>query len=188
MTSKVSICNTALINLGADTIISLTEDTKQARDCNVVYDVIRQDLLRGHPWNFAIKRQQLAATVADPVFEFNNQFNLPSDSLRILKVFDETSEYKIEGDKIISDQTPLKVVYIRNEEDVALFDSNFSYLLSLGIAAEIAYSITGSTQQASLMRQRYIQARRESKQWDGQEGSPGTWEDGTWINEFFRGL
>lgn len=188
MTSKVEICNVALVNLGADTIVSLTEDTKQARECNVIYETVRKELLRGHPWNFAIARQELASEVAAPAFEYSYQFNLPSDCLRVLKVYDYISEFKIEGSKILSDDSTLKVVYIKSEEDPETFDSSFAYLLSLGIAAEIAYSITGSSSQAALMRQRYIQARREAKQWDGQEGSPETWEDGSWLNEFYRGL
>lgn len=188
MTSKVEICNVALINLGADTITSLTEDSKEARKCNIIYDVVRKELLRGHPWNFAIKRQQLASEVSTPAFEYDYQFNLPSDCLRALKVFDQVSEFKIEGKKIVSDDSTIKLLYIKDETDPAQFDSNFAYLLSLGIAAEIAYDITGNSQQAALMRSRYTQARREAKQWDGQEGSPQTWEDGTWLTEFYKGL
>ena len=59
------------------------------------------------PWNCLIKRIQLAKDSAAPVIEYSNQFTLPSDCLRVLKIHNGTTdsiksdmEYKIEGRKI----------------------------------------------------------------------------------------
>jgi hypothetical protein len=60
-TSVVEICNRALQKLGAARITSLTQDTPNARSCNVAYNVLRKAELRSHPWSFAIKRAELAA-------------------------------------------------------------------------------------------------------------------------------
>jgi hypothetical protein len=56
-TTAVSICNMALGLLGADgTITALTDNTQNARICNLFYEPARQTLLRSHPWNFATAR------------------------------------------------------------------------------------------------------------------------------------
>lgn len=60
MATQTEICNRALIRIGADTIVDITENSKEGRLCNILYDQIRKDLLRSHPWNFAIRRIILA--------------------------------------------------------------------------------------------------------------------------------
>ena len=44
MSSKVGICNSALIKLGASTIMSLADGSKNASLCNEQYDKLRDDL------------------------------------------------------------------------------------------------------------------------------------------------
>ena len=51
MASIVDINNAALNQLGASTILSLTEDSKNARICNARYTQIRDAVFRSHPWN-----------------------------------------------------------------------------------------------------------------------------------------
>ena len=60
MASVVDICNGALNQLGASTILSLTEDSKNARLCNARYTQVRDSLFRSHPWNCLVKRVELA--------------------------------------------------------------------------------------------------------------------------------
>ena len=61
MASVVDICNGALNQLGATTILSLTEDSKNARLCNQRFTQVRDAVFRSHPWNCLQKRQELAA-------------------------------------------------------------------------------------------------------------------------------
>ena len=57
MASIVGLCNSALNQIGASNIISLTEDSKAARICNQRYEFIRDSVFRAHPWNCLISRQ-----------------------------------------------------------------------------------------------------------------------------------
>ena len=50
-TNEVTICNAALIALGAQPIASLIENTPRAIQCNALYAVARDEVLRAHPWN-----------------------------------------------------------------------------------------------------------------------------------------
>ena len=59
MASVVDICNSALNLLGASTISSLTEDSKNARLCNQRYEPIRNRMFRSHAWNCLTKEFNL---------------------------------------------------------------------------------------------------------------------------------
>ena len=78
MASVVDICNGALNQLGASTILSLTEDSKNARLCNARYTQVRDAVFRSHPWNCLQKRVQLAADSDAPAWGFTKQYTLPA--------------------------------------------------------------------------------------------------------------
>lgn len=54
--SSVGIANIALSKIGAQRIVSFSENTENARLLNAIYGTIRDEVLRAHPWNFAITR------------------------------------------------------------------------------------------------------------------------------------
>ena len=57
--SAVDICNSALQKLGAASILSFQDNSREARQCNIAYDSNRRSELRKHDWNFAIKYTHL---------------------------------------------------------------------------------------------------------------------------------
>ena len=77
--SITDICNSALNQLGASNILSLTEDSKAARICNQRYEFIRDSVFRAHPWKALTRRATLAPDATKPAFEFDNAFTLPTD-------------------------------------------------------------------------------------------------------------
>ena len=83
-TSETDIANSALAEIGARRITSLSDDSDSVRVCKEQFNNIRDSLLESHPWNFAIKRLQLGKLATSPEFGFDNQFQLPSDCLRVL--------------------------------------------------------------------------------------------------------
>jgi len=83
--SVVKICNMALSNIGAkSTIESITENTPEAKRCNLWYDFSRLQTLEIFDWNFAQKRLTLALhsdVAPDGVWTFRYQY--PSDGANI---------------------------------------------------------------------------------------------------------
>ena len=144
MASVVDICNGALNQLGASTILSLTEDSKNARLCNARFTQVRDSIFRSHPWNCLQKRVQLAADTATPAWGFTKQYTLPADCLRLLTILDYDSDYKVEGRKILTDNSSLKILYIGRIEDPNEYDELLRETLSAALAADIAYAITSS--------------------------------------------
>ena len=181
MTSVVDICNRALIKIGADTITSLDEQTKEARLCNTLYDMIRKELLRSHPWNFAIKRLVLAADLTVPEFGYDWQYPLPTDCLRILHMYDSGYPFKVEGRFLLTDEVQVAAVYIANITDTEQFDALFVSLLVCRLAVEMGYSITGATFIAQGLKEELAQLRKDAKLFDAQEGSPDELPDGDWL-------
>jgi hypothetical protein len=55
-TSAEAICNEALQELGEQPITSLSDTTKRAEACNLIYASERDRLLKSHPWKFALRR------------------------------------------------------------------------------------------------------------------------------------
>ena len=85
MASVVDICNGALNQLGATTILSLTEDSKNARLCNSRYTQVRDSLFRSHPWNCLQKRVELAADTDTPAWGFTSSIYLTCRLFKIIK-------------------------------------------------------------------------------------------------------
>lgn len=169
--SEVQICNNALIKLGADTITSLSDDTKPARLCNKMYSIVRDDLLRSHPWNFAIVRSGLAQLSATPAFGYSYQYQLPGDCLRVLRIKDTNAEYRIEGRKLLTDENTVNLIYIKKVTDVTQFDANFADLVALKLASELAYNITNNASLSQGMVDLFERRLRRAKMNDAQEDS-----------------
>ena len=181
--SEVSICNAGLISLGEETITALTDNNKAARLCNQRYETLRDAVLRDAKWNFALERAQLAQLVSTPSFGFSSEFQLPTDCLRVLKTDDDHDTYKVEGRKIRSNVSSMKILYIKKITDPALFDSMFVEALSARIAVDLAIPLTDSDSRLASMVSLYDKRIGEARGADAQEnGSIEVYEADEWLN------
>lgn len=142
--SEVSICNQALIELGAHTFSSRTEQTTEAIACNNIFDNLRRELIGAHSWNFAMKQVELAESSSTPSHQFNHQYAIPSDMLRMWKVIGN-GEYRIMEDKVLTDSTSCNAVYIFDNTDVTTWPSYFVSAFVAAIVARLAFPITQSS-------------------------------------------
>lgn len=185
MPSVVDICNEAMDLLGAATIASLTENSKEARLCNRRFDTVRDAVLRSHPWNVAVARASLAKDADAPAFGFSSQFTLPTSPycLRVLSfwntsvdnnvaAYDSNVMYKIEGRKVLSNEGSCKITYISRVTDTEQYDSLLSSAIAHRLASETAYAITGSNGVSQAMQAMYEARLREAKSVDAMEGYP----------------
>ena len=170
MASVVDICNGALNQLGATTILSLTEDSKNARLCNSRYTQIRDALFRTHPWNCLQKRIELAADTTAPAWGFTNAFTLPSDCLRLLRILDYDSNYKVEGRKILSNSSGMKILYVARVTDPNEYDELLRETLSASLGADIAFGVTSNNQTAKNMYELFKDKLRDARFVDSTEG------------------
>jgi hypothetical protein len=182
MASVVEICNAALISLGADTIASLTDDTKEARLCNQRYTPSRDAVLRAHPWNCASKRANVAPVSTSPIWGYDNAFNYPSDCLRVLGLEDPAQPFVIEGKQILSDATSLYILYVAEVTDPNVMDSLLRETISARMAAELCYPITGQAAVAKEFWEIYERRLTEARGMDAQESFGGQLIADTWLD------
>ncbi len=174
MTSQVDIANGALNQIGASTIISLSDDSKNARMINQRYDMVRDRVFREHPWNCLLKRATIAADTATPEYEYSYQYTLPADCIRLLKTFEmqDDVDFKVEGRKIVSDAETMKILYVARITDTTQYDTSLIETLTAALAADIAYGITGSTTMIQIMEERYKEKLKDARFADATEGMP----------------
>jgi hypothetical protein len=170
MASVVDICNGALNQLGATTILSLTEDSKNARLCNSRYTQVRDALFRSHPWNCLQKRVQIAADTTAPAWGFTYAYTLPADCLRLLKILDYDSNYKVEGRKILSNTSSMKILYVGRVTDPNEYDELLRETLSSSLGADIAFGVTSNNQTATNMYNLFKEKLRDARFVDSTEG------------------
>jgi hypothetical protein len=189
-TSDVAICNIALTRLGNDRVLTaLSQANKEGRLCSVHYPVARDAVLQAHPWNFAVRRVDLAVESVTPPFEYTYRYPLPSDCLKVIRTEDESAgfedDFRVEstasGLVLLSDNSAVAIEYLARVEDVALYSPLFVDVLAQRIAAELAPAFADSASMAQQLWQIYEAKLREARSVDAQEGTPRNQIFDTWV-------
>ena len=175
MTSAVDIANSALNNIGASTINSLTEDSVAARIVNQRYTFVRDAVFRAHPWNCLVRRASLAQNSTAPTWGYTYAYNLPTDPycLRVLRLEKLYLDYKVEGRTIVSDEQTMKIKYIARVTDPNEYDTLLIESIAARLAADICYGITNSNALVANMVALYESKLKEARFVDATEGMPG---------------
>lgn len=178
MASNTDIANRALQKLGEARVSSVfpPDALKSARAVNAAFDIVRDNELRAHWWNFAKARTTLPADTVGPDFGYVYQYTLPADCLRVRVVGNMRQSlgllnyrtgleklYAIEGRKILTDLTaPLALEYTARVSDTSLWDACFVEAFACKLAEEICYEITQSDSRYESLRRDYKRAIREA--------------------------
>lgn len=186
MASQVEICNRALQALGARRITSITEDSVNARACNVVYEPCKLALLRAHRWRFAIARAELAAASVAPAWGRANSFPLPSDFVKMVPDYPEdnsnSKDWEIEGLSILSDDSdPIYIRYIYNVTDPNIMDPLFREAFSSAMAMELCEELTQSNTKLAAIKDIYKDKIREARRANAFESIAAKPPEDDWI-------
>ena len=184
-TTELSICNDALIEVGADTIASLSDNNDKARTLNEQYNKHRRHLLYSHPWNFSIKRVEVSADVTNPEFKWAKRFALPADCLRVLETSEDPNEWHVEGRFIVANCESLKIAYISDITNAAHFSEGFAKALALKLAASVAYKFTQSTTLKDELEKKYLRELSFARSFDAQESVGDRVYADNWLNSRF---
>ena len=188
ISNETSIANLALTRLGADRITDIdTEQTENANKIRAVFDFLRDEVLRSHPWNFATQRVNFNKLTTTPLFGFLNQFQIPGNVLRILPVgtggdSSRATDYKVEGDKVLSNDTTFQAKCILRIEDTTKWDSGFVEVFAARLQAELAYAIVNNRTLAADLFTLYLAKLRAIKGIDAMEDTPDPLTADLWIN------
>ena len=156
----MSISNTSIINMALGKISSkritnyedATENSPQAIQGRLHFEQTRDALIRSHYWRFASDRSSLTQDATDPEGdEYDNQFILPTDFLRLKSVFGnnytatENTKYTfaIEGDRLLTNESSVDIRYIKKVTDPTKFDPLFVEVLILSLALKMLPALAG---------------------------------------------
>lgn len=185
--NAIDICSNALLDLGAQSINSFDDDSPRAVLCKQFYAQERDKILRIHPWNCAVKRVILSPDATPPVFDYSHLFPLPADWLRTLSVGEYRREidYRVESDCILANTNVLPLRYIWRNEDVSTWDASLINIVTLAMAARMAYAITQSASMKDALYQQLAMELKQARAVDGQEDPPETFGDFPLYNSRF---
>jgi len=147
--TDIKICSDALLMLGANPISSFTEGTDESNICDRLYPDIKIKTIASYPWSFSFKKVQLARLVTTPATEYKYEYQLPSDMIGTPNALYDTDkvgsprrrEYRLLGDKILTDYEAVYIDYQYNAPEYAL-PHYFVQLLKYQLAWHLAMPIT----------------------------------------------
>lgn len=180
-TSAVSICNLAITRLGqSQAIAALTEASKAAQLCNVLYADCRDRVLRAHNWPFATRYQTLGLVEEAPNNDWIYSYRYPANCLRIHRLVTALGQaepnppaYAIASDSVgrlvLTNQPQAVAQYTHRIENPAEFDPLFASALAWLLAVELAGPLTGEDRWRVRAQQSYEQEIRAAQAAAGNE-------------------
>lgn len=170
--SDTAICNIALRMLRDQPITSLTDTSNRAQTIATIYPDARDWCLAAHPWNFAMHRAANLSRNADaPAFGFDYAYALPADPycLRVYRVNDGRSRFKVEGRDLLTDDAEVDLLYIKRVTDVSVYAPGFVQSFALYLAAQLAVPLTGSETKAESLMKKWERMFAMGRMMDGIE-------------------
>ncbi len=150
LNADIDVINAALILVGSRPGTSVTENTKVMQFATARYDSARDLVLASAPWNSATKRVTLNKLSTTPVWGFSAEHQLPADFLRLIRLEGTAPpiNFRIEGRKVISNETTINILYIYKMTVVQDMDELLKNAIATRLAAEIALAVKADKSQA----------------------------------------
>lgn len=193
--SKVEICNGALSHCGEASITSLTQEGKAARILNRQYDLVRKRVISKYRWNFTKTRVSLAADPTAPDSGFLYRHRHPSDLISLIGIADDAEDqrnytsssvvFKNEAGFILSDTTPLSIIYTADITDTSQFDAAFVAVLEYYLATKIYYDLTKGAERYTTLVQEREKAVKEARFAHAMENTPEIIMASDWMDSRF---
>ncbi|MBY0301245.1 hypothetical protein [Sphingomonas ginsenosidimutans] len=184
MADFVTIANLAASSIGEDDQMRSPDDNSHlSRSVRAVWDLERRAALRDHSWNFAMRRAALPAQALDAApIGWGFSYKLPADCVRLIEVFDAArSAYQLEGGSVLADVTgPLRIRYIADLTEPALWDDLFVRAFAARIGFAIADRITGDRGRKDDAWIAYQDALSQAKRVDARENPQVAWAATEW--------
>ena len=162
----------ALLLLGINSINHL--DNEKATTCTKLYETTRDNTLRAHTWNFAIKRSTALTGATAPAFGYTYAFELPSDCLRVVEVYNSIYPWRVEGGLLLTSISSIKIKYIARMTDVSDFSASFENSLTFNLASQLAFPVTGKVDLVQLYDKLYNESIAQARVLEAAEAMPVT--------------
>ncbi len=174
MPSRTHVCNSSLIIIGENPITDIEDITVPAKRCKLIFEDIADEVSSSKYWSKLKKRVELALLQDPPEYEFNFQFQLPSDNLQVLSINEfpiDNFQYQIEDNKLLINQSSIFIKYIQHQRNPEKWGKFLERAVVLRMAAELCYITTGDSVLSDKIFNRYILYSKTSAATDSNQGS-----------------
>lgn len=140
--TDVEICNAALALVKKAGIVSLEDNSAQARACKALYAPMRDKVFEDRNWSFAKGQFRLDPLGAPPLFGWAKRYQLPGEVIAPLRVFSDVdgtpAAYEIHGREIYSDADVLYITAKTKVEDASAYTPGFCAAVAMLLASVLA--------------------------------------------------
>jgi hypothetical protein len=168
MAGEVDIINLALTAIGAQRIMSIDDNQKEAAAAKAVYPLVLESELAVNRWNFASERSVLPALAEKPKFGFKYYYELPSDCLRLYEfgpwimsplggpIAQDTAPWVQEGNRILTNLPPaVNIIYAKKITNFAALPALFVNVYRYKLASELSITLSSSQSLTAQCLERY---------------------------------
>ncbi len=179
--SRIDIANMALLKIGQPPIMSLSDNSLNARRANQEIEVALETVLRAYPWPFAVDRIELPRRSEGPAFQFLYYYDLPNGLMRIMALDTQGLAYSIDGSKIATNAERVFIKFVSKDKALEAMDAQVVDLVALQLAVRISVIVTENPQlQGNLLQMYGMQLAQARSVW-ASEDMPQTVVEGGWI-------
>jgi hypothetical protein len=173
MADKLGVYNGALLHLGSEPMVALTEDGPKRRKLDAAWDSVVKWCLEQAIWNHALRSAKVDASPSLATsFGYSFVFEKPNDWIRTGAIStDEYGrvpllEYEDRTDFWLADVDPLYVWWVSNDPDYGLdlgrWPETFTTFVEYALAHKACKAITGSSEGRDALKKEMIRAKRDA--------------------------
>lgn len=179
MSTAVKVCSDALVELGLAPINSFDPNADRSIAAENLYPQVRDNVLRSHPWNCAIKRVVLSPDTVAPAFGWTYAYTLPGDCLRVLSIAEKRRRipYAKEGNALLCDEGAVYLRYVYRNDNPATWDASLFRAMTLAMAAALAIPVCEDANKKQEKERELLAVLRTARAVDGQEEPPDELDD-----------
>lgn len=154
-TTDVKICSRALVNIGMKPIQTLDGDDDVTQSCNILYPMVKEEVLTMYPWNATKSKALLGRLTATPENEYQYAFGMPSGRISgALAIYDSgevgakpVKEWDVQGKNILTNYEKIWGDF-QFDIDESLFPGYIKNLITYILSARLAESLTDDSSKA----------------------------------------
>jgi hypothetical protein len=189
MASETSIINSAIRKVGAGRITSRLDGSRNANIANDLYDVVLENLLRSHNWNWAKTEAELARSGTAPILSggFKYIYAKPADWLRTIAAYDNNAglgrvSYQLKASGYYTSAEKFFIDYVRLETDPNQMTADFREAFAFELAMQMSTPIKAGKAIRDRLERRGGTDLVKAKGSDAIEDLPEQLPEGSWVD------
>lgn len=142
--SWLELANLAIGRIGKPAIATMDEGNATANFVNLYLGEVIDAVLDVANWRCLLARADFARLSSVPAFGYLYEYQLPVGFHHPVAVEMETSDYEIEGDRLLTDSSYVRMIFTRRPDDPAVLSPWVYKLIVCELAVRLTTPLTSS--------------------------------------------